>query len=103
MRRLTAEEIDKYRLIIINEWKTHKLDTIDCIVEFPLGELIDNLAGLTWAWKMKGIDLTPIPITDKDRFDAQGLEGKIRIHTNLSSAVTIYTQCTPHRCQILLK
>ena len=54
--------------------------------ECPLGECVDALAGFAWVWKMRGL-LTVQPIIDADRFNAQGLEGKVSIPCTLYDAL----------------
>ena len=69
-------------------------------VEFPLGEIMNpRIEGFIWAWKMKGL-LAPRDIESKDRFNAQGLEGKIVINTTLTTALLVYRDLPDHRCQI---
>jgi len=70
--------------------------------ECPVGELIDALAGFAWAWKMKGKLSDVLPIGERDRFDAQGLEGKVSIECNLYDALFYAMQASsPYRSQIV--
>jgi len=95
--RLSEQEIERYRKIIVDQWKTHKLHEKGAVFEAPLGEWIGNLAGFAWAWKMRGDDVPILPLTKTDRFNAQGLEGKVRIETNLATAIVMAVQCDENR------
>ncbi len=71
-------------------------------VEFPLGELTNTaIAGFVWAWAMQR-RLIVGPIQEGDQFNAQGLEGKVRVRTTLSTALLVYRDLPPYRCQVLL-
>ena len=102
MKKLKPAQIEAYRLEIVNNWRNHKLANVPARVEFPLGELAENLAGFSWAWKMKGEMPETAPITKSDSFNAQGLEGKCVKRTDLATAVTIHANCSPHRCQVFV-
>src|SRR3990167_1050039 len=55
--------------------------TRDAILEMPLGELTnEGIAGFVWAWNAKHMIKTA-DIDKHDRFNAQGLEGKVIIET----------------------
>ena len=71
-------------------------------LEFPLGELSNpNIAGFVWAWKMQArIETTEI--AKDDRFNANGLEGKIIIRTTLSTALIAAGELPEHRSAIKL-
>lgn len=98
-RRLSSKAIESYRQrIAIGD----RLEGLSAKVEFPLGELIDSLMGFAWAWKIAGKDLSAQPIMAADRFNAQGLEGKVSLGMDLSSAIVVYSQCGPNRCQIFV-
>ncbi len=72
-------------------------------VEFPLGELMNPaIAGFAWAWAMQK-RLIVGPIQEGDQFNAQGLEGKVRVRTTLSTALLVYRDLPPYRCQVLLE
>ena len=44
----------------------------------PCGELANkNIAGFVWALNMKNQISAPMRITEKDKFEAQGIEGKV--------------------------
>lgn len=103
MKRLTEAEIESYRQTIIKDWRTHNLSSRRARAEFPLGEMVSNLAGFAWAWKMKGEMPEVVPITDKDRFNAQGLEGKCVKETNLATAITIHANCDQNRCAVYVE
>lgn len=70
------------------------------IVEFPCGELFnESIAGFLWAWKMKGI-IETCAIEKKDRFNANGLEGKVKVTTTLTVALLVWRDLPEHRCQV---
>jgi hypothetical protein len=72
-------------------------------VEFPLGELMNRrIAGFVWAWAMQE-RITTHAIQRGDQFNAQGLEGKARVGTTLSTALLVYDLLPAYRCQILVE
>ena len=71
------------------------------ILEVPLGELVDNLAGFAIVWKMRGWLNNIMPITGKERFNAQGLEGKVQVKMTLYDALFISLQTTRDRLNII--
>jgi len=72
-------------------------------VEFPLGELMNpNIAGFAWAWALQR-RLVIGDIEESDQFNAQGLEGKACVRTTLSTALLVYRELPPYRCQVLLE
>lgn len=75
---------------------------IPCEVFLPLGEILNpNLAGYAWVWKLKQC-VHPEDITDKHRFNANGLEGCFRLNMMLSSAILLYRETTPDRINIFV-
>lgn len=75
---------------------------VACKVTMPLGELTNpNLSGFVWAWNLKGC-IHPEAITDKHRFNANGLEGCFSIDTLLSTAILIYREVSPDRINIFV-
>ena len=100
MKRLTDQQIEAYRTEIVNNWESHTLNSLPARFEAPLGELVSSLAGFAWAWKLQGFVPKIAPITKTDRFNAQGLEGKIVIETDLSTAIVYASQCPSHRYAI---
>ena len=69
-------------------------------IHLPLGEVMnEKIGGFMWAWKMKGL-LTPVDITGKEGFNAQGLEGKVVIPNTLIGALIVWRECPAHRCTI---
>ena len=71
-------------------------------VEFPLGELMNPaIAGFVWAWAMQK-RLVVGSIQEGDQFNAQGLEGKARVRTTLSTAL-VYRDLPPYRCQVVME
>lgn len=111
MRLLTTKEAQQIsddwlavcELPISEQKKFHKrLIWIDCQVVFPLGELLNpNLAGYAWVWALKQ-SVHPEPITDKHRFNAQGLEGCFTINEPLSTAILMYREVSPDRINIFV-
>jgi hypothetical protein len=99
MKRLSTKEIMEYTKQINGNHE--RLYSIPARVEWPIGEM-ENLAGFFMGWKM--LDEMPAiePITEKDRFSAQGLEGKHVKHTSIVEAVIIWNQCADNRCQIFV-
>ena len=92
MIKNVEEDFDKYY------WDYRKQKAL---IEFPLGELMNpNIGGYIWAWHMKGIIKTA-PITEKDRFMAQGLEGKTSIPVDLFTALLAYKELPRFRRQII--
>ena len=72
------------------------------IVEFPTGELMnERIKGFVWAWGMRGIVQTA-SIEKADRFNANGLEGKVCIETTANVALMVYGDLPEHRCQVKL-
>lgn len=65
--------------------------------EAPLGEWIDKLSGFALVLRLRGKLPQPTAITRRDRFNAQGLEGKIAIDTDLGTAIVYWTFATPQR------
>jgi hypothetical protein len=75
---------------------------VPCKVVMPLGELMNpNLAGYAWVWKLKEC-IHPEPITDKHRFNANGLEGCFSLGEMLSTAILIYREVPPDRINIFV-
>ncbi|MFH1236171.1 MAG: hypothetical protein V1685_04515 [Parcubacteria group bacterium] len=59
-------------------------------LEFPLGELTNPaIAGYVWAWQLRR-KIQTASITGKEGFLAQGLEGKVCVHTNMVTALLAY-------------
>ena len=74
------------------------------VVEFPLGELTNKaISGFVWVWKTSGTPMTTGPITAKDHFGAQGLEGKVSVNVNLTTAMIVANNLPLHRVQIQTK
>lgn len=71
------------------------------LLEFPLGEVMNpKISGYAWAWNMRKI-LKTKAITEKDRFEAQGLEGKVSVQIPLLSALLAWRELPEHRRQII--
>ncbi len=101
MKRVKIEKHIKDMDKDFNTWYTQH-GTKDAILEFPSGELMNSeIAGYIWAWKMTGKLEYPLPIDENDRFNAQGLEGKVRVKTNLTTAIIVHKTLPSYRCQIL--
>lgn len=83
-----------------NFW--NKLNNTNARIEFPLGEITNpKIGGYIWAWKLKN-NIRVIPITSKDRYNAQGLEGKAYVETNLVAALLAYRELPCHRRQLFI-
>ena len=110
MRLLSATEIDRLdselaaaagscNLAQYSAWADSMGDS-PALVEFPLGELTNGrIGGFVWVWGMKGI-VQSARIDSGDRFNAQGLEGKCTIPVTLTTALLVYRELPPNRCQI---
>jgi hypothetical protein len=61
-----------------------------------------HIAGFVWAWAMLG-SITTAAIQPEDRFIAQGLEGKVRVRTTLSTALLVYRALPPYRRQVVVE
>jgi len=69
-------------------------------LEFPLGELMnEKILGFVWAWGMSGAVQTE-GITERDRFDAQGIEGKAVVETQLVTALLVARDLPAHRVAV---
>jgi len=75
-----------------------KYSQIKARLEFPLGELLNkNITGYVWAWKATK-KISTAPIDPKDKFNAQGLEGKAIIYpVDLITALLAYRELPKHR------
>jgi hypothetical protein len=72
----------------------------DAVIEMPTGELMnERIRGFAWAWASKG-RIQDAPIEKSDRFNANGLEGKVIVRTTLTVALLVYRELPPHRIQI---
>lgn len=71
------------------------------MLEFPMGELCKD--GLTTIALIGFTHVSPMPLTGKEGFVAQGLEGKIQINKPLINALLNLRDLLPtHRGRILL-
>ena len=69
-------------------------------IEFPSGEIMNPaIAGFVWAWGMQK-RVESQRIETGDRFNANGLEGKVSIDTTLTTALLVYRALPKHRAQI---
>ncbi len=69
-------------------------------LEFPLGELFnERIRGSVWAWAMTGA-VTTANLTKSDGFNAQGLEGKAVIETDLAGALLVARDLPKHRVAV---
>lgn len=87
---------------------THK-DYLDFIhlypgkyrLEFPSGEVNNpNISGFLWVWRMKNALVLGLPITGKERFNAQGLEGKCAVDTDITGALMAWRELPEHRVAV---
>ena len=77
--------------------------TRDAILEMPLGELTnEGIAGFVWAWNAKHMIKTA-DISDHDRFNAQGLEGKVIIETSFATALIAARELPAYRRAVSVK
>ena len=102
MVRLRNQEIETLRKrIVSHDYVCPDLQKIPARFEAPTGEWFSHLAGFLMGRKFTGQPLPPLaPITEKDSFNAQGLEGKMVFETCLNNAVVMASQCAPRRYAI---
>ena len=102
MKRLTASELQA-QIVAMEAASAAHLDghrgafdrwLKDCgnapaRLEFPLGELMNpKILGCVWAWALTGAVQTD-GISKGDGFDAQGIEGKAVIETQIVTALLV--------------
>ena len=69
-------------------------------VEFPLGELMNpNITGFVWAWSTNR-EIRIEGITKRDRFNAQGIEGKAVVEVSLATALLVARDLPRHRIAV---
>jgi hypothetical protein len=91
LENLTFESFQKLDFLYHKAW-----------VEFPLGEIFNpRIAVYVTYWHFSG-RLKVSPITGKERFDAQGLEGKAVIQTDLLTAIMVWRELPRFRCNVLV-
>ena len=74
---------------------------INVRLEFPLGEIMNpKIAGFVWVWNLMN-KIKIETISKKDRFNAQGLEGKATVETDLVGAVLAYWELPRYRRAIV--
>lgn len=109
MRKLTDEEAEAL-LAEMREvadgpkWDDYheRAEDIKARLEFPCGEITNpDMAGFLWAWSIQQC-FHPAPITEKDRFNAQGLEGKYYVELPLITALLAYEKLPRHRRQLFV-
>lgn len=67
-------------------------------LEFPSGEITNPaIAGYLFAWRMTNELQLGLPITGKEQFSAQGLEGKVAVETDALTAVLAYRELPERR------
>jgi len=72
-------------------------------LEFPLGELMNKkIIGSVWAWYMRD-SIRIEGITRRDRFNAQGIEGKAVIEVDLCSALLVARDLPKHRVAVYVE
>jgi len=111
MKRLSDREIEDD----LAEFRAHSMegdtpewrDVYDRVanrparVEFPTGEITNPaIAGYILGAKLGGTLESGLPITAQDRFNAQGLEGKVALATNLLNACLIWEELGKFRCAV---
>ncbi len=113
MKRLTRAEIEtmlKERDDAItasfagnpNAWQpvSDRNATTPARIEIPLGELTNaNIRGFVWAWSMTH-KVQMEELKSSDAFNANGLEGKATIPTDLGIALLVWQELPPYRCNI---
>lgn len=73
------------------------------VLEFPLGEVTNRaLAGFLFVWYHQN-KIKIQPITQKDRFDAQGLEGKCVVETTLWTALVAADALPQYRRAVYMR
>lgn len=103
MPRIPDKEIEQMIKNVEEDFNKYYSDYAkqQVLVEFPLGELMNpKIRGYIWAWEMKGL-IKPQSITEQDKFNAQGLEGKVSIPTSLFTALLVYRDLPIYRRQII--
>lgn len=103
MKRLSDEAIQKLQTEMAeasqNAWDRWYSEHCwqECILEFPMGELMnEGIAGYLWTWAMQG-RMTIGPIEKGDRFGTQGLEGKVSVEVSLITGLLAYRELPEHR------
>lgn len=96
MRRLTDAQVEAVRQRIAAGEPGDAYDT-PARFEAPMGEWLGNLLGFALGLRLQGALPNPTGITSKDRFVAQGLEGKIALATTLGDAVVMAHHCAARR------
>ena len=108
MKRLSEQEVEAYRRKFYCMDRTQQdlsEANLPARFEAPSGEWVGSLLGFALAYKLQGKPQPPIcAITEKDSFNAQGLEGKIVIEDmTLSDAILYAVQCLPHRYAVYVE
>lgn len=72
------------------------------VIEFPGGELFcQGIGGFVYAWNMQKKIVVGRLVPD-DRFDANGMEGKISIQTTLAAVLLAWAELPRFRRQVRL-
>lgn len=99
MRRATDEDLKEWYGLIMEQKPGYEVE-----IHIPLGELFNpKIEGFVWAWRLSGCLNKVHPITGKDRFNAQGLEGKVIIPTNSGTAYIVAQELPKNRINIYIK
>jgi len=97
------EEIQKASMSGVETWEPvwEKYINQKALIEFPLGEFMNTtIQGYIAGWNLyKKIQTKPI--TEKDKFNAQGLEGKASVPVNLFTALLVWRELPEYRRQIV--
>lgn len=109
MKMLTREQIKN--LIARAERAAERPDTwevfwekenVPAVIELPTGELLNpNIELFVWYWGRMHL-IERAPIKRGDRLAAQGLEGKVRIRTDLVKALNVAKLLPEFRYQIFV-
>ena len=100
MKRIGDSALRAYRAQILALQDVQALQAREARFEAPLGDWIGRLAGFALVLRLQGALPAPVPIVKGDRFNAQGLEGKIVIQTSLAQAVLMWHLAAPGRAQV---
>jgi hypothetical protein len=112
MKRLSEEELNKLAKTI-EESSYGGLEKFESIayfyevkayIEFPLGEILNpGISGYVPYWYFSGrLKVAPIKGRGEERFDAQGLEGKAVVKTDLVTAIIVWRELPKYRCNVLV-
>jgi len=83
---------------ILWEKTWNKYAHIQALLSFPSGELMNpRIEEFLIGWEMNHVVQYGCPIVLDDRFNAQGLEGCVRVQTDLITALKAYQELPRYR------